>query len=295
MFSIVPWWRVVRLPKDRRVDRAVKELSAWIGDRVAQTRRSLEIDPTRGERPEHFLEAMVAAKDDAGKSFDDETIFGNAMTMLLAGEDTTAYSIAWAEHLLLDAPAEVAALREEADRVLGGATVPADFDAATRLLYAGAVANESMRLHPVAPVFISEACEDTTVGNIEVPRGTQIALLARAQSIDAKNFAEPLAFRPSRWLSPLGGPHEAGAHQPFGSGPRICPGRSLALLEMKIVLATLHENFDVERVGSARDVREVFSFTMRPSELRVRLTQRPGTRRGVEMPSVVGSFESGPT
>ena len=64
---------------------------------------------------------------------------------------------------------------------------------------------------------------------------------------------------------------------PFGSGPRLCPGRTLALLEMKLVLATLFRNFDVERDGRAGDVREHFSFTMSPVGLRVRLRPRhPG-------------------
>jgi cytochrome P450 len=61
---------------------------------------------------------------------------------------------------------------------------------------------------------------------------------------------------------------------PFGSGPRICPGRSLALLEMKVVLALLYGSFDVERAGAATDVEERFSFTMMPEGLAVRLRPR---------------------
>ena len=71
------------------------------------------------------------------------------------------------------------------------------------------------------------------------------------------------------------GPHDAAAHIPFGSGPRICPGRSLALLEMRVVLAALYRNFDVARVGATTDVKEVTAFTMMPVGLRVRLTRRP--------------------
>ena len=74
------------------------------------------------------------------------------------------------------------------------------------------------------------------------------------------------------------GAHEAAMHMPFGSGPRLCPGRSLAMLEMKIVLAMLYAHFDVERAGGAGEVRERFAMTMRPSDLLVRL--RPRFRAG---------------
>ena len=61
---------------------------------------------------------------------------------------------------------------------------------------------------------------------------------------------------------------------PFGSGPRICPGRSLALLEMKVLLAMLYHSFEVERIGSAAAVTEQFAFTMSPTGLKVRLIAR---------------------
>ena len=63
---------------------------------------------------------------------------------------------------------------------------------------------------------------------------------------------------------------------PFGSGPRICPGRALAMLEMRVVLATLYASFDVERVGAKEAVRERYSFTVGPEGLRVRLRRRGG-------------------
>lgn len=61
---------------------------------------------------------------------------------------------------------------------------------------------------------------------------------------------------------------------PFGSGPRLCPGRTLALVEMKVVLATLYKNFEVERYGRTDAVRENFAFTMSPVGLQVRLRHR---------------------
>jgi cytochrome P450 len=119
-----------------------------------------------------------------------------------------------------------------------------------------------------------EANVDTTLGDIFLPKGTRMTLLLRPAAIDQENFVDPLAFRPERWLEDVAGAHNASALIPFGSGPRMCPGRSLALLEMKTLLSTLYKNFDVERVGAPGDVSELFGFTMSPANLKVRLHSR---------------------
>jgi cytochrome P450 len=123
---------------------------------------------------------------------------------------------------------------------------------------------------------------DTSLGEYLLPKGTGVALLSRLPALDGANFADPLAFRPERWLDPGPGPHDVSAHTPFGSGPRMCPGRSLALLEMKTCLAMLCKSFDVERVGDSKDVAERFGFTMSPSGLMVRLRARGAEKRAAQ-------------
>jgi cytochrome P450 len=196
------------------------------------------------------------------------------MTMLLGGEDTTAFTLAWAVHHLCQSPRSVARLRAEADAALGRSSVPGDIETANRLAYAGAVANEAMRLRPVAPLLFLESNVDTVVGDVLLPAGTPVVTLTRAPVRDPHNFADPDAFRPERWLGLFEGPHEAQVHMPFGSGPRLCPGRTLALLEMKVVLAALYGTFEVERASPAEGVRERYAFTMSPEGLRVRLRPR---------------------
>jgi cytochrome P450 len=222
---------------------------------------------------------MLLARDPDGQPFSDAVIFGNAMTMLLAGEDTTAYTLAWAVHHLCDAPEAVAGLRREAAALLAGQSVSPDIEGANRLAYAGAVANEAMRLRPVAPLLFLEANHDVVIGDLAAPAGTWIAILTRLPAVDDRHFAEPARFLPERWLEARAGErppraHEPSAHMPFGSGPRICPGRTLALLEMKMVLSMLYSEFDVERVGATEAVKEVFAFTMPPADLRVKLRRR---------------------
>ena len=198
------------------------------------------------------------------------------MTMLLAGEDTTAHTLAWVVHYLCERPDVVAIMRAEVDAAFGQELTPPDFESAQDLPYVDAVASETMRLRPVAPFLGLEANEDVVVGDVLVPKGTWVDTLTRLPALSADHFADPEAFRPERWLDerPTDQAHVPGASMPFGSGPRICPGRSLALMEMRVVLATLVRNFDVERVGTPDEVHEYFAFTMSPRGLQVRLRDR---------------------
>jgi cytochrome P450 len=272
-FAVVPYWRYVRLPRDRRFDRAMRKIHRVAERMIASTRTRLT-ERSSDAPAKNFLEAMVLARDENGQPFTNETIIGNTLTMLLAGEDTTAHSLAWALHLLCERPDVVARAREEIDAALGDARTPPDFEAAARLPYVEGIAHESMRLRPVAPIIPLEAIEDMVVGDVAVPRGTWLSIVSRALATDERNFDDPTAFRPERWVGETTGAHVATASIPFGSGPRACPGRTLALVEMRVVLATILKSFDVERVGRASDVRELFAFAMTPLGLRLRLRPR---------------------
>ena len=133
-----------------------------------------------------------------------------------------------------------------------------------------------MRLRPIAPTIVLEAMRDVVVGDVALPKGAWVSLHTRPPALDERNFGDPSVFRPERWLDAgaTGGAHEPSASIPFGSGPRICPGRSLALLEMKVVLAMLCGDFDIDRVGDSADVKELFAFTMAPVGMKVRLRRR---------------------
>jgi cytochrome P450/nitrite reductase/ring-hydroxylating ferredoxin subunit len=274
--ALFPYWRYLKSREDRRLDRALSSLRAWLGTLIDRARTRLAAEPAIAEQPSNFLEAMLVARDEHGQPFSDDVLFGNAMTMLLAGEDTTAYTLAWTVHHLCDADHALRAVRDEVSRVLGEASVPGTMEAADRLLYAGAAANEAMRLRPIAPMFFVEPNTDVVLAGVAIPRGTGITGLMRVNAVDPSRFTDAAAFRPERWLDGAAGfpAHDASVFMPFGSGPRICPGRTLALLEMRVVLATLYRSFDVERVGSSRDVVERTAFTMMPSGLRVRLRAR---------------------
>jgi cytochrome P450/nitrite reductase/ring-hydroxylating ferredoxin subunit len=275
LMAAVPYWRFVRLPRDRVLDASLAEVRKFQEHLVAETRARLAERAAGDSEPHDFIEAMLLARDDDGQPFSDEVVYGNMMTMLLAGEDTTAHTLAWGVNFLCDHPQVVARMRAEADALLGAEVTPSDFERAQNFPYIDAVASETMRLKPVAPFLGFEANEDLVIGDVLVPKGTWINVVTRLPAVSEEHFSEPHAFKPERWLETTpGATHVPSASMPFGSGPRICPGRSLALLEMRIVLATLVKSFDVARVGSPADVRERFAFTMSPRGLRVRLTPR---------------------
>jgi len=272
-FSAVPLWRFIRLPSDRRLDRCVAELKDWLASLVTDARSRMAGDPEGA--PRNFLEAMLVARDAAGLPFSNEMIFGNLVNMLLAGEDTTAYTLAWTVHQLCESRSSVDSLGDELDRVLGERAVPSSVELTDRLPYSAAVANETMRLRPVAPLIFLESIVDTQLDDVRLPAGTAVLVATRPPALDSSHFGHPARFQPERWLEAMDiGAHDASVHLPFGSGPRVCPGRSLALLEMKLVIATLYKNFRVERQGEPTEVHEEFSFTMLPRGLHVRVYRR---------------------
>lgn len=283
IFSPLPYWRYVKLPADRVLDRALLEIHSLLDGLIGRTRARIEGLPESERKPTNFLEAMILARDDDGRPFPDDIIAGNALTMLLAGEDTTANSLTWIVHLLCERPDVVARIRAEVENELGDRSMPSDPDEAGRLVYVDAVGQEAARMRPVAPVGHVEANEDVVIGDVAVPKGTPIVVLFRVPCMQSRYFGYPTRFEPERWIQPLavdasGCPaHTPSALMPFGSGPRICPGRTLALTEIRLVTAMLYSTFDVERVGDPNEVTEALAFTMEAEKLRVRLGRRaPG-------------------
>ncbi len=274
-----PWWRYFRLPSDRALERAIKALEREVGDMVRATRERMAAMPERRDTPTNFLEAILAAVETEESGFTDAEIFANAGTLLLAGEDTTANSMAWIMHYFTKYPEHFERVRREVDAVVAPETAIVSLEQATKFPFLDAFCNEVMRLKPIAPVHVVESVTDTTILGYAIPKGTQIMMLARRMATRDENFGEGKRFVPDRWLVPAGSrtcPHDRRAFIPFGSGPRLCPGRSLALLEIRTVLAMLCRNFQLKPVHGGTEVGEHLVFTMMPSNLSVRLSRLHG-------------------
>ena len=231
-----PYWRYFKLPSDRALDRSLDSVRETIGGFVTQGRARLTQHP---ELAAH-LDAMLSARDEGGAAFTDEEIYGNVLTMLLAGKDTTANSLAWMMHFMIEHPEIQVRMREEAEQVVGRVGMLGQLQDAERLKYIEAVAHETMRLKPVAPILFLETNEDVEVGDVSIPKATPLMLLTLHPALQGAHFATAAQFKPERWLDHTPAPscpHNPKAFVPFGAGPRFCPGRNLALVEIKMVMA----------------------------------------------------------
>ncbi|MEV7625177.1 cytochrome P450 [Actinoplanes sp. NPDC089786] len=264
-----PYWRYVKLPQDRRLDGTVGEIEAIVKERFAQAR----VRVAAGEPPSNFLEALVKPIENEPGITDDE-VFGNVLTMLLAGEDTTSSTAAWALHYLAENPDVHEKVRAEADEVLGDQRLPTDPGTVGRLKYAEAVVNEVLRLRPVAPYLGVETKHDMTLGDLFLAEGTTLFLLTSyGARRDTARFPDPDQFRPSRWLDGAV-KTEALPFAPFGNGPRFCPGRNLAIIEASIVTSVLARAFDFIPDHTAGPVEERMAFTVFPTNLHLRVRAR---------------------
>jgi len=277
--AALPTWRWFPSREDRELKRSMLAVNEAVDGFIAEARARLKRDPDRAKNPPNLLEAMLVAADAPDSGIDDAQVAGNVLTMLLAGEDTTANTIAWMIWLLWRNPQALRHAAEEVRRVVPDPKNPTH-EQLNRLDYVDACAHETMRLKPVAPLLVLQPLRETTIGNVRVPPNVAVFCLMRRDSVSDEYLPQAAEFRPERWLAGEGAGQTAGAAKrismPFGAGPRICPGRYLALLEMKMAMAMLFSYFDIEGVDTpdGSEARERLSFTMTPVDLRLRLSTR---------------------
>lgn len=270
----VKYWKLVRLPVDRRGDAAIARIERLVDELIAQGRERLEREPALRERPENVLQALIAARDEPSSGFTDADVRGNVLTFLFAGEDTAASVMSWLVHLLATTPHALAAATAEADRLLGGREVVEAFDDVGRFDYLEAAAHESMRLKPIAPVMGVTALLEVEVAGLRVPAGQTMMLALRQASRRSPAFAGHEAFEPERWLAATapGVDDPKRSVFPFGAGPRLCPGRYLAMVMITTAVSMAIRGFDMAFEPGCG--RERLSFTMSPERLQARLTPR---------------------
>jgi cytochrome P450 len=242
----------------------------------ARERRRRPRDGTSAA-PGNLLEAMLALRDAPGSTITDDEVAANVLTMLVAGEDTTATTIAWALVYLGSDDDLQQRVARHACEVLGNARVCPTYDAMRALDLCEAVCTEAIRLHPIAPYMSFEPLEEVRLQGIRLPAGTKMFFLNRPSMLDANMFSNPSHYDPWRWLIDQRASinaHEPRAFLQFGAGPRVCPGRHLAAVEMRLVISMLIANFRARLTIDASEISEVCAFTTGPSALPMRLALR---------------------
>src|SRR4051812_28449219 len=233
--------KLIRLPErfptpvNLRLRRAARRLDTIIYEIIARRRASGE---DRGDLLSMLLDAQ---DDDDGARMTDRQLRDEAMTLFMAGHETTANTLTWAWYLLAQHPEAEARLHAELDEVLGGrAPTLADLP---RLPYAEHVITETLRLYPTVWILGREAIEPAEVGGYRVPVGTTVYMSQWVVHRDARFFDAPESFRPGRWADGLAKRIPRYAYFPFGGGPRICIGNSFAMMESVLLLATIARRF----------------------------------------------------
>jgi len=273
-YAFVPFFSVLEklpLPVFARVRRARERLDRVIHRVIAERRAN---DDGGGD----LVSMLLAARDPenpnaAGMS--DEQIRDEAMTIFLAGHETTANAMAWTWHLLGSAPEVEGRLHAEIAQVLGDRT-PTVEDV-PKLEWTRAIVAESMRLFPPAWTMGRRAIEPHTIGGHQVSKGDLVIMSQYVVHRDPRWWPAAHQFVPDRWLlksvtSASSAARPKYAYFPFGGGSRICIGESFAWTEAILLLATIAQRWKFTPQGPP-PVPEP-RITLRPKGLRMRATPR---------------------
>jgi cytochrome P450 len=261
----VPHW--LPTPTNLRVKREVAQIEKILYRIIGERRAS-------GRDAGDLLSMLLSAKDEDGSRMTDRQLRDEAITLFLAGHETTASTLSWTWWLLAQNPAVEAKLQAELDAVLGDrAPSPDDLP---RLAYTGHVITESLRLYPAAWGMARLAVEDHEIAGYPVTKGMGVAMTQWVVHRDPRWYDAPEEFRPERWENDLWKRLPRFAYFPFGGGPRQCIGNAFALMEATLILATIARKFRLRLVAN-HPVAPLASITLRPRHgVRVMLESRRG-------------------
>ncbi len=229
------------LPRLRRMRVAHARLDEIIYGLIDQRR-------ARSEEGDDLLSMLIQAQDeeDPTRTMSDRQVRDEAMTIFLAGHETTANAMNWIWYLLSQNPEAEAKLHAELDAVLAGRR-PTLADL-SRLVYTEQVVSESLRLYPPAWLIGRRAIAACQLGGYEIPPRTIVLMSQFILHRDTRYFSDPLRFAPERWTAERKAALPKFAFFPFGGGPRQCIGEGFAWMEASLLLATIARKWRLELV-----------------------------------------------
>ncbi len=249
---MTPQWLPTR--QNLKAKRAVRQLTEII-DRIVHEHRQSSED--NGD----LLSLLLRAQDEDGSRMTTQQLRDEALTLFLAGHETTASALSWTWWLLAQNQRVEEKLHAELDKVLNGRTPT--LEDLPQLTYTSHIVSESIRLYPPAWAIARLAIEDHELGGYAVPKGTGIAAVPWVVHRDPRWYENPEEFIPERWEGELLRKIPRFAYFPFSFGARQCIGNSFALMEANLVLATIAQQFRF-RLVPGREVVPMASITLRP-------------------------------
>jgi cytochrome P450 len=232
----VPPW--VPTPGRSRLKAAIGEVERVLY-RIIDERRA---EGGAAGRPDDMLAMLLDARDADGRPMSDVQLRDEAMTLYIAGHETTGNTLVWAYTALARNPEVFERMRAEVVEVVGERRPTlADY---RRLTYTEAVVKETLRLFPPAWLFQTRAVVDVELAGHHVPAGTTVWTSQWPVQRDPRWFDAPTRFRPERFLGTPS--HPKYAWFPFGGGPHVCLGNRFALVEAVLVLAMVAQRFRLD-------------------------------------------------
>jgi len=262
-FQIPDW---LPTPKTRQMHKDIAELDVIIQRFIDERRQS-------GEDKGDLLSMLLQARDDDGSGMDDKQLRDELMTIFLAGHETTAMNLTWTWYLLIEHPEIMARLKAEVDAALGDR--PATLADLPNLKYTDMVIKESMRIYPPAPSVGREPIRDLQLSGYTIPKGALLTLSIYGMHHNPKVFPNPEVFDPERFSPENEKTIPRYGYLPFGAGPRVCIGNSFAMMEARLILATMVQQTDLSLVSGQKIVPKQL-VTVRPVngiEVKVKLRE----------------------
>jgi cytochrome P450 len=242
---VYPWGGLVDrlpVPATRRFHDAERVLDDAVARMIDERRRA-------GAVGDDLLSLLLATRGEEGRAMPDRQVRDEAMTIFIAGHETTANLLTWTLYLLAGHPdVERAVLVELAN---------GRFDLLDRVLH------EALRLYPPAWVIGRRALADVDLGPVVVPAGAVVVLSPWVTHRDPRWFPEPGRFDPDRWLPEAAAARAELSYFPFGAGTRVCIGERFAWSEARTVLSTILLRWSF-RLASSRPVQVLPRVTLRP-------------------------------
>lgn len=264
----IPQW--LPTPTNIRLERAIRQIERVLYRMIAEKRSS-------GRDAGDLLSMLLAAQDEDGSRMTDKQLRDEAITLFLAGHETSANTLSWTWWLLAQSLAVETKLHAELRMVLAGRAP--SLEDLPKLVYTNHIITESMRLYPPAWGTARTAVEDHEIAGYAVPKGSGVSFAQWTVHRDARWYDAPEEFRPERWEGDLLKRIPRFAYFPFGGGPRQCIGNTFALMETALILATIAQQYRF-RLVEGHQVVPLASITLRPRHgIRVVMESRPAKSR----------------
>lgn len=244
--SAMPLPLPLPLPAHRQFKRDRAIIDAFVRSQIEKGRQAGEVAPDQ----ETIISILLRARDaESGAGMSETQIRDEAVTLFLAGFETTARTLTWGWYLLDRHRAALARMTDEAGAVLTLGLSP--LAVAEQLVYTRAVVDEALRLFPPTALLARQVVEDDVIDGYRIPGGSIVMLLPFITHRYPGVWDAAEAFRPERWLpDPVTGTvaeRPKSAYVPFANGPRICLGNHFALLEMTLTFAKVAQRFHLWR------------------------------------------------